>query len=162
MDAIVAVYSDWGIGDGGTQPVVLHADRKHFSELTRGAAVIVGRRTLADLPGGKPLKGRNTIVVSRQELDIDGAELAHSVAEAVELSKKYERCLVIGGAGVYREFFPVLDRVYITKIDCAPVSTAFFPNLDVLPDWHVTAEGEWQQEDGIRYKFMTYEKTQSV
>ena len=48
MDAIVAVYSDWGIGADGTQPVVLKADRKHFVELTRGRTVIVGRRTLAD------------------------------------------------------------------------------------------------------------------
>jgi len=158
MDAIVAVYSDWGIGDGGTQPVVLHADRKHFSALTKDAAVIVGRRTLADLPGGKPLKGRDTIVVSRQSLEIEGAELAHSVDEAVELSKKYEKCLVIGGASIYRDFFPVLDRVYITKIDCTPASKAFFPNLDTLPDWHITREDEWQTENAIRYKFVTYEK----
>ena len=53
MDAIVAVYSDWGIGAGGTQPVVLHADRAHFRALTDGAAVIVGRATLADFPGGR-------------------------------------------------------------------------------------------------------------
>ena len=53
MDAIVAVYSDWGIGADGTQPVVLKADRKHFVELTRGRTVIVGRRTLADFPGGR-------------------------------------------------------------------------------------------------------------
>ena len=57
MDAIVAVYSDWGIGADGTQPVVLKADRQHFVELTRGRTVIVGRRTLADFPGGRPLKG---------------------------------------------------------------------------------------------------------
>ena len=67
MEAIVAVYSDWGIGSGGTQPVVLKADRAHFRELTMGAAVIVGRKTLEDFPGGRPLKGRHNIVVSRQE-----------------------------------------------------------------------------------------------
>ena len=74
MEAIVAVYSDWGIGSGGTQPVVLKADRVHFRELTMGAAVIVGRKTLEDFPGGRPLKGRHNIVVSRQELTIEGAE----------------------------------------------------------------------------------------
>ena len=55
MEAIVAVFSDWGIGSEGTQQVVLKADRAHFRELTQGAAVIVGRRTLADFPGGSPL-----------------------------------------------------------------------------------------------------------
>ena len=52
MDAIVAVYADWGIGAKGTQPLVIPADRRRFRELTMGAAVIVGRRTLDDFPGG--------------------------------------------------------------------------------------------------------------
>ena len=77
MDAIVAVYSDWGIGADGTQPVILKADRQHFVELTRGRTVIVGRRTLADFPGGRPLKGRRNIVLTRQSAAIDGAEIAH-------------------------------------------------------------------------------------
>ena len=61
MEAIVAVFSDWGIGSEGTQQVVLKADRKHFRELTAGAAVLVGRRTMQDFPGGcrpiRPLPG---------------------------------------------------------------------------------------------------------
>ena len=59
MEAIVAVYSDWGIGSGGTQPVVVRADRRHFREVTGSAAVVVGRKTLADFPGGRPLPGRH-------------------------------------------------------------------------------------------------------
>ena len=55
MDAIVAVYSDWGIGSEGTQPIVVPEDRRHFAKLTSGSTVIVGRRTMEDFPGGKPL-----------------------------------------------------------------------------------------------------------
>ena len=83
MDAIVAVYSDWGIGASGTQPVVLHADRAHFREHTAGAAVIVGRKTMEDFPGGRPLRGRHNIVVTRQNVTVDGAEVAHTTAEAL-------------------------------------------------------------------------------
>ena len=158
MDAIVAVYSDWGIGARGTQPVVLRADRAHFREKTRGAAVIVGRRTMEDFPGGRPLKGRHNIVVTRQEITIEGAEVAHSNEEAVELAEKYEKCYVIGGASVFRQFFPYLDRVEITKIDLAPPSDSYFPDLDADPDWVCAEEGPWQQEDGIRYCFCTYER----
>lgn len=158
MDAIVAVYSDWGIGDGTTQPVVLKADRKHFRELTRGAAVIVGRKTLEDFPGGKPLPGRRNIVVSRQQLDIPEAEVAHSIEEAIALGRQSEHCLVIGGAGVFRQSYPYLDRVHLTKIDIAPLSTAFFPNLDESPCWVCSEEGEELEEDGIRYRFCTYER----
>ena len=158
MDAIVAVYSDWGIGCDGTQPVVLKADRVHFRELTSGAAVIVGRKTLGDFPGGKPLKNRHNIVVSRQDIEIEGAELVHSVDEALESAKKHERCLVIGGASVYKQFYPHLKRVFITKIDLAPHSDSFFPNLDAEPDWRCTQQGPWLEEDGLRYCFCTYER----
>lgn len=56
MDAIVAVYEDWGIGAEGTQPVALSADRRYFREKTQNAWVIVGRKTLGDFPGGRPLQ----------------------------------------------------------------------------------------------------------
>lgn len=158
MEAIVAVYSDWGIGSGGTQPVVLKADRAHFKELTMGAAVIVGRKTLEDFPGGKPLKGRHNIVVSRQELEIEGAELVHSTEQALEAASRYERCLVIGGESVYRQFMPWVDTVHVTKIDLAPRSDSYFPNLDAHEDWQRQEEESWQEENGLRYCFVTYKR----
>ena len=109
MEAIVAVYSDWGIGIDGTQPVVVKADRAHFIELTRGAAVIVGRRTLEDFPGGRPLKNRHNIVITRQNIEIEGAEVVHTTEEALEAAQKHPRTLVLGGASVFRQFMPYLD-----------------------------------------------------
>ena len=158
MEAIVAVFSDWGIGSEGTQQVVLKADRAHFRELTRDAAVIVGRRTLSDFPGGKPLKGRNNIVVTRQPLEIEGAEVAHSTDEALTLAAKYPRTLVIGGASVYRQFLPWMDVVHVTKIDLAPASDSFFENLDASPAFRIREEGDWQEENGVRFRFVTYER----
>ena len=158
MEAIVAVFSDWGIGSEGTQQVVLRADRAHFRELTRGAAVIVGRRTLGDFPGGRPLKGRNNIVVTRQAIEIEGAEVAHSTREALELAAKYLRTLVIGGASIYRQFLPWIDLVHVTKIDLAPASDSYFEDLDASPDFRLRDEGDWLEEDGVRYRFATYER----
>lgn len=65
MDAIVAVYEDWGIGAEGTQPVALSADRRYFREKTQNAWVIVGRKTLGDFPGGRPLPNRVNLVLTR-------------------------------------------------------------------------------------------------
>ncbi len=157
LEAIVAVYADWGIGAKGTQPVVLKADRRHFRAVTGGDAVIVGRRTMEDFPGGRPLKGRRNIVVTRQELEIEGAEVVHSTAEALAAAGD-ARCLVIGGASVYRQFFPHLKRVYLTKIDLVPHSDSFFPDLDALDDWVCAEQGDWQEENGLRYCFMTYKR----
>ena len=158
MDAIVAVYSDWGIGESGTQPVVLKADRAHFREKTAGAAVIVGRRTMEDFPGGRPLKGRHNIVVTRQSITIEGAQIAHSTEEALSLAARYEKCYVIGGASVFSQFFPYLDRVELTKIELAPPSDSYFPDLDADPDWVCVEEGPRQEEAGLGYRFCTYER----
>ena len=162
MDAIVAVYSDWGIGDGGTQPVVLKADRRHFRSLTDGSAVIVGRKTLADFPGGKPLANRFNIVVSRQGINVDGALVVHSTGEALDAAEDFEQCFVIGGASVYMQFFNYLERVYVTKIDTEPQSDSFYPNLDRNPEWECVSQEPWEEEDGIRYCFCTYEKKFSL
>ena len=158
MDAIVAVYSDWGIGAEGTQPLVLHADRAFFRRMTEDAAIIVGRTTLADFPGGKPLKGRHNIVMTRQNISIEGAVVLNEVSQALEEARKYERCFVVGGASVYMQFFPHYDRVYVTQIDAQEECTAFFPNLDRNQDWKCSEAGPWQEEDGIRYRFCVYER----
>lgn len=158
LEAIVAVYGDWGIGADGTQPVTVSADRKHFRDLTMGAAVIVGRRTLADFPGGRPLKGRTNIVLSRTAEPVEGAVMARSAAEALEKAAEYPRTLCIGGASVYKELFPHFTRVNVTKLDITPHSDAFFPNLDADPAWRIAEESEEQEENGVRYRFLVYER----
>ncbi len=160
MEAIVAVYADWGIGAGGTQPVTLRADRKRFREMTDGAAVVVGRKTLADFPGGRPLRNRRNIVLTRQDLVIDGAEVVHSPEEALAAVRPGERCVVIGGASVYRQLLPWLGRVYVTQIDLTPASDSFFPNLDADPAWARIETGPRMEEDGVFYRFCVYERTE--
>ena len=158
MEAIVAVFSDWGIGSEGTQQLVLKADRKHFRALTDGAAVLVGRRTMQDFPGGRPLKGRENLVLTRQNIEIPGARVVHNEAEAAEAARDYDRCLVVGGASVYRQMLPWVDTVHITKIDRAPASDSFFPDLDASPEWRCEAQSDWMEEDGVRYCFCTYRR----
>ena len=162
MEAIVAVFADWGIGSEGTQQIVLKADRKHFRDLTAGAAVLVGHRTLGDFPGGQPLKGRHNIVLTRQDITVEGATVVHNEAEALEAAKAFDRCLVIGGASVYRQMLPYVDTIYITKINLSLASDSYFPNLDEDPAWQCTEAGPWLEENGISYRFCTYVRSSSV
>ena len=161
MEAIVAVFADWGIGSEGTQQIVLKADRKHFRDLTAGAAVLVGRRTLGDFPGGQPLKGRHNIVLTRQDITVEGATVVHNEAEALEAAKAFDRCLVIGGASVYRQMLPYVDTIHITKINLSPASDSYFPNLDEDPAWQCTEAGPWLEENGTSYRFCTYVRSSS-
>ena len=161
MNLIVAVYEDWGIGLNGSQPVVIKADRRHFKEVTGQGTVIVGRRTLEDFPGGKPLKGRRNIILTRDvNFSAEGAEIAHSVAQAVRAaeSEDPESVFVIGGESVYRQMLPYCHKAFVTKICAQPPADAFFPDLDQLPEWKIIEEGDEQTEGDIRYSFVTYER----
>ena len=156
MDLIVAVYDDWGIGADGTQPVALSVDRKFFREVTRGAAVIVGRRTLADFPGGKPLPGRLNIVLTRQDVEIPGVTVCHSPEEAAALTKDREAVFVIGGGSIYKQMLPMCRQAYVTKVHATPASDTFFPNLDEDPRWELAEILQQGQEDGIGYEMCLY------
>ena len=158
MELIVAVYDDWGIGAGGTQPVALSADRKFFRETTKGACVIAGRKTLGDFPGGKPLPNRVNVVISRGEVNMEGVIVCHSPEEAAEATKQYPRVMVIGGGSIYRQMLPFCDTAYITKVHACPESDTFFPNLDEDPQWELAQELLSGEEDGIRYEMCLYKR----
>ena len=156
MDAIVAVYDDWGIGRDGTQPVALSTDRKFFRETTRGAMVIVGRRTIDDFPGKKPLPGRVNVALTRSDAEIPGFTLCHSPEEAAEMAKNAEKAFVIGGGTIYRQMIDFCDRAYVTKVHVAPESDTFFPNLDEDEAWELSEVLQSGEEDGISYEMCLY------
>ena len=158
MELIVAVYDDWGIGCCGTQPVALSADRKFFRETTRGAMVIVGRKTLGDFPGGKPLPNRVNVVLTRGEVDMEGVVVCHSPEEAVELAKTADRAMVIGGGSVYRQMLPFCDTAIITKVHTTTPCDTYFPNLDEDPQWKLAEVLMSGEESGIGYEMCLYKR----
>ncbi len=156
MKLIVAVYDDWGIGSGGTQPVSLSADRKFFRETTRGSAVIVGRRTVEDFPGKKPLPGRENFLLTRQGGTIPGFTVCASPGEAMALAG--EEAFVIGGGSVYRQMLPHCDTAFVTKVHVTPLSDTFFPNLDRDPNWSIAEILASGEENGIPYEMCLYRR----
>ncbi len=158
MELIVAVYDDWGIGCGGTQPVALSADRKFFREMTKGACVIVGRKTLADFPGGRPLPNRVNVVISRGRESVEGTVLCHSPEEAAVLAGQHPKAMVIGGGSIYCQMLPYCDRAYVTKVHAKPESDTFFPDLDSDPQWTLHSILQSGQENGIDYEMCLYER----
>ena len=158
MELIVAVYEDWGIGRDGTQPVALSVDRKFFREMTRGAMVIVGRRTIEDFPGKKPLPGRVNVALTRSGMEIPGFTVCGSPEEAVELAKTAERAMVIGGGSIYQQMLPYCDSAYITKVHVQPESDTYFPNLDEDGDWYLAETLQSGEENGIAYEMLLYKR----
>ena len=158
MELIVAVYDDWGIGRDGTQPIALSADRKFFRETTRGAMVIVGRRTIQDFPGQKPLPGRVNVALSRSCQEISGFTVCQTPEQVLELARNVERAMVIGGGSVYRQMLPYCDSAYVTKVHVCPPSDTYFPNLDQDPQWELSETIQSGEENGIGYEMLLYRR----
>lgn len=158
MDLIAAVYDDWGIGRDGTQPIALAADRKFFRQTTKGAMVIVGRRTIDDFPGRKPLPGRVNVALTRSADEIPGFILCRTPEAAAALAQGRD-AFVIGGGSVYRALLPYCTRAYITKVHACPASDTFLPNLDEDREWQLREVLQSGEENGIQYEMCLYTRT---
>lgn len=157
MNLIAAVDRNWAIGKGGDQLVYLRTDLKRFQALTTGHAVILGRKTLATFPGGRPLKNRRNLVLSRDpDFRPEGAEVFPTL-EAL-LAAAPEDAFVIGGGSVYRALLDRCSVAYITKLDAAWPADTWLPDLDALPEWRVAEEGEELEENGVRFRYVTYRR----
>ena len=157
MNVIVAVDQNWAIGKDGDQLVYLSEDLKRFKSLTTGHPVILGRKTLATFPGGRPLKGRRNLILSRNtDFAPEGAEVFPDV-ETLRAAAP-EDAFVIGGASVYRHLLPWCDTAYVTKIDRAFPADCHFPDLDQDPAWERTEESAPLEQDGIIYRYVTYRR----
>lgn len=157
MNIIVAVDRNWAIGKGGDQLVYLSADLKRFKALTMGHPVILGRKTLATFPGGRPLPGRRNLILSRDPgFQVPGAEVFRSL-DGLRAAAPAD-AFVIGGESVYRALLPWCERAYVTKIEGEFPADAWFPNLDRAPDWAPVEEEPPLEQDGLSYRYVRYEK----
>lgn len=161
MNLIAAVDSNWAIGNKNQLLVRIPADQKFFRETTTGKVVVMGRKTLESFPNGLPLKNRTNIVLTHDKnYNVKDAIILHSMEELREELKKYpsEDIYVIGGETIYRQLLDECDVAHITKIDFAYQADAYFPNLDELPEWKITADSEEQTYFDLEYYFYKYER----
>lgn len=161
MNLIAAVDKHWAIGNKGQLLVSIPGDQKLFRDETLGKVVVMGRKTLESLPGGQPLYGRTTIVLSRDKnYQVKGARAVHSLKEALAELEKYpsENIYVAGGQEIYEEFLPYCQTAHITWIDYAYDADTYFPNLDEDREWELAAESEEQTYFNICYEFRMYKR----
>lgn len=162
MNLIVCVDASWGIGYNNELLVRIPSDQKFFRTMTTGNVVIMGRKTLDSFPGGKPLKDRVNIVLTKNEPSAKRGEevYVHSVEECLEEIKKYpdKDIYVIGGQSIYEQFLPFCDKAYVTRVDRTFAADAFFPNLDSNDEWEMEKEGEEQYYFDNTFSFNIYKR----
>ena len=134
MNAIAAVSAAWGIGREGDLLFRISGDLKRFRALTSGGTVIMGRKTLDSLPGGRPLPKRRNIVLTRDSAFArEGVEAARSLEEVLSLTEGEdpETVWVCGGGEVYRMLLPFCPETQ-HQIDGPALDDGFRPAEGVL------------------------------
>ena len=162
MNLIAAVDENWAIGNKDDLLVRIPADHKAFRQETTGKIVVLGRKTIETFPQGLPLKNRTNIILStNKNYQVKDALVVHGLEELFACLKDYDTkdVYVIGGESVYRQLLPYCDTAHITKIDHAYEADAYFPNLDKLPEWEITADSEEQTYFDVEYYFRKYVRT---
>jgi dihydrofolate reductase len=153
---IAAVAKNGVIGRGNALPWRLSADMQRFRALTTGHAVIMGRKTWESI--GRPLPGRQNIVVTRQrDYAAPGAVVTGSLDEAMAAIALPEPAYCIGGGELYAQALPRATTLHFTHIDREFSGDTRFPDLDAST-WRETAREEHHAPEGYAYAFVTYER----
>lgn len=153
---IWAMSSNGAIGLNNQLPWRLPADLKFFKSQTIGKTMLMGRKTWESM-GSKPLPGRHSMVLTGDTSYVaEGAEVVHSIEEARKVAVD-EELMVIGGAGVFKHFLPLADRLLVTRIDEDIQGDVFFPHFD----WNEFAlvheeQGTKDEKNPFNYRFLTY------
>lgn len=151
ISVIVAMARGGVIGRGNQLLWHISEDLRRFKALTTGHPVVMGRKTWESL--GRPLPGRTNVVVTRRrDYAPEGAVVAHSLAEAVELFPPGEEVFVIGGGQIYAQAMPVADKLYITTVHADYQGDTRFPKWD-KNRWRLVAEEFRHRGEKFEYPF---------
>lgn len=126
---IAALTYDRVIGRSGAIPWRLPDEQQYFKRVTMGSPLVMGRKTYESI--GRPLPGRHNIILTRNRAyDAPGCTVAPTLPDALAAAGAAERLFVIGGEAVYRAFFPLADRLYLTWVEAELEGDVYFPAFD--------------------------------
>ena len=154
ISIIVAIAENFAIGKNNDLLFHLPNDLKRFKQITLGKPVIMGRNTLLSLPKG-PLKNRRNIVISDIPNDhFEGCEMTTSIEGAIELVKNEEESFIIGGGMIYRQFYPLAGKLYLTLVHQPFDADIFFPEINYNEWIEESREDLFDEKNGFHYSYL--------
>jgi dihydrofolate reductase len=154
---IVVIAQNYGIGNNNQLLWHISEDLKWFKKNTSEHTVIMGKNTYNSLPN-KPLpKRRNIVITDIPGEKIPGCEIAYSIEDAIKKADDTSENFVMGGASVYRQFFPIAQKLYITFVHVNAEADVFFPEINDS-EWQLieTSNQMEQHPEGLKYDFRVY------
>lgn len=157
INIVVAIASNNAIGKNNELLWHLPNDLKHFKDKTTGHSVIMGRKTFDSV--GKPLPKRRNIVVTRQQISIEGCEVVHSLDEALALCDGEAEVDIIGGAEIYKQAMPVVNQIHLTIVHQHFDGDAYFSELN-MEEWLETSREDFEPDEkhAYPYSFITLKR----
>jgi len=159
ISIIVAIAEDYGIGKNNQLLWHISEDLKRFKKITSGHTVVMGKNTYLSLPFRPLPKRKNIVITDNANETFEGCETVYSIPEAIEKMDLHAENFIMGGASIYRQFFGMAQKLYITKVHTVLNADTFFPVVS-LNEWNLIDEGETQTDpdNGLIYTFLTYVK----
>jgi dihydrofolate reductase len=157
ISIIVAIAENNAIGKNNNLLWHISADLKHFKELTTGHTVVMGKKTWESLPI-KPLPNRKNIVITDIAGEtIDQVTTVYSIEQALDACDTDTENFIIGGGSIYQQFFPIAQKLYITKVLKPFEADTFFPEID-NSSWNKVEESELMTDEksGLQYVFQLF------
>lgn len=154
ISIIVAIAENFAIGKNNDLLFHLPNDLKRFKQITSGHTIIMGRNTLLSLPKW-PLPNRRHIVITDKQDDVfPGCETVFSIDEAIEKVKGEEEAFVIGGGMIYKQFYPIAEKLYLTLVHKSFEADTFFPEVKYEKWEEVAREDLHDEKNDFEYSYL--------
>lgn len=159
ISIIVAISDNYGIGKENRLLWHLSGDLKRFKQITSGKTVVMGKNTYDSLPV-KPLPKRKNIVITDNPDDVfPECIMVNSIEQAIEQMDSDNENFIMGGASIYKQFFGIADKLYVTRVFTCPEADTFFPEI-TDNDWELASSEEvlTDSNNGLRYQYLIYHR----
>ena len=158
ISIIVAIAQNFAIGKNNELLFHLPHDLKRFKQITTGYPVIMGRNTLLSLPNGALPNRRNIVITDNPDDKFDRCEIVFSVEEAIDAVKNETEAFVIGGGMIYRQFYPVAGKLYLTLVHRDFDADVFFPEI-IYPEWEeLSRQDLFDEKNGFEYSYLNLKR----
>ena len=158
LSLIVALSENYVIGREGQLPWHLSADLKRFKKLTMGHHIVMGRKTYDSI--GRQLPGRTSVVLTRQtDWAVEGVLTATDLETALELAGDDEEVFIIGGSQIYQLALPLVERLYVTRVQTSVSGDTYFPEI-TSEQWQLeqTESFSADEKNDHDYSFLIYSR----
>lgn len=158
ISIIVAIAQNFAIGKNNDLLFHLPNDLKRFKEITTGHPVIMGRNTLLSLPKGALPNRRNIVITDNPDEKFDRCEMVFSIDEAVKAVENEAEAFIIGGGMIYRQFFPVAGKLYLTLVHQDFDGDVYFPEIEYSAWNELYREDLFDEKNSFNYSYLNLER----